>query len=177
MHAKKRSPSRLARWCAGLVAHAATLALQNDAPAQAPKRRPLLLFSPEEAAQLRMGDGDWPRRPRLRSVAAGPRIVFQRPEVQDTGEEPTVRLTSPAALVVRFEANRAPVAMDTLKVIARKSWFSKSLTGLLLPYVRGTTLQVDELEIPQGNFLVEVGIADTQGTETTASYRFAVSGR
>jgi hypothetical protein len=76
-----------------------------------------------------------------------------------------------------FEANRAPVDMDSLPVMARKWFFTKSLTALLRPYIWGTTLQGQEVKIPEGRFLLEIEIADVLGMKTVETYRVKVRGR
>lgn len=138
-------------------------------------RRAVILLAPDEARELRFSDEDWPRIPRRRAIEAGPRVVFQRPEVHESDEGPTVEMTTPGSLLVRFEATQAPVNMSSLRVTARKGFFSKSLTELLQAYVRGTTVDVGRLEVPSGRFVIEIAVADQHGTETVAAYRFRVS--
>jgi hypothetical protein len=64
--------------------------------------------------------------------------------------------------------------MDSLNVEARKGLFSKSLTNLLRPYIRGDRIEVTNLEIPSGRFMLDVSIADTNGNTTAASYLLEV---
>ncbi len=139
----------------------------------------VVLLTPEEAKQLRMTRHDWPptRRPRVLVVPAGPRIVVQTPRLRDTSTGQTIDTVSPANLVIRFEQNAAPVDMHSLQVTVRKGLFSKSLTEILAPYVQGTTLQVRNATIPQGNFLLEIEIADGNGAKTVETYRLHVAER
>jgi hypothetical protein len=147
-----------------------TLAAGGNAPGRA-----VVLFAPDEASQLRFSNDDWPQVRRSRAIESGPRVVFQHPAVHDSDAGPTVEMTTPGSLLVRFEPNQAPVDMNSLQVTARKGFFSKSLTELLRPYVHGATVDVSRLEIPTGKFLIEIAVADQQGTKTVASYRFQVS--
>ena len=109
--------------------------------------------------------------------ALGPRIVMQSPQLNETRLERTIETVTPLDLLILFEANRAAVDMDSLQVTARKWLFTKSLTALLKPYVRGTILQGEEVKIPAGRFLLEIEIADVHGVKTVETYRVKVRGR
>lgn len=138
----------------------------------------LILFSAQEAEQLRLTNKEWQQpTPRARALALGPHIVIQSPTVRETDDGRTLEAATPLDLSVRFEENRSPVDMKSLQVKARKGIFSKSLTALLLPYVQGTTLQVSGAEIPQGKFLLEVTVADRDGAKTVETYRLEVKGQ
>jgi hypothetical protein len=110
----------------------------------------------------------------LTSGALGPRIVMQSPQFHETRVERTIETVTPLDLLILFEANRAPVDMDSLQVTARKWLFTKSLTALLRPYIWGTTLQGLEVNIPEGRFLLEIEIADVDGAKTVETYRVKV---
>ena len=146
-----------------------------DARAESGGSKGLVLFSNDEAAQLRYAAGEWPPRIRKRSLSTGPKVIVEQPKLKTAEGGEQIDLKVPASLVVRFEETGAPVDMGSLEVNARKGFFSKSLTGLLKPYVQGTTLKVEELEVPTGNFLVEIQIADTKGSQTSESYRLQVT--
>ena len=60
--------------------------------------------------------------------------------------------------------------MDSLEVRAKKGWFTKSLTSRLKPYIAGTTLAVESLDIPVGAFRIEIEIADRTGAQTVRAY-------
>jgi uncharacterized protein YndB with AHSA1/START domain len=155
------------------------LLVGTAAPAFARQTGGVVLLTPEEAKQLRMTMRDWPptRRTRGLVVPAGPRIVVQTPQLKDTGTGQTIETVTPANLVITFEQNAAPVDMHSLQVTARKGLFSKTLTEILAPYVQGTTLQVRNATIPQGNFLIEIEIADGKGARTVETYRLHVTER
>jgi hypothetical protein len=169
---RRRHRSALALVSALLIALASGLSPRAGAQAAPPK---LVLLTPDEAAELRFGAGEWPPRIRPRAASFGPRVVVEQPNLNTADGAPRIDLGTPARLVVRFEENQAPVDMGSLEVNARKGFFSKSLTSLLKPYLRGTTLQVEELQVPEGNFLVEIQIADTEGSRTLESYRLQVT--
>lgn len=136
----------------------------------------LVLFSAEEATELRLVEGE-PLPGTLRSVSNGPRVVFDVPSVSDANSPPSMHMTTPGNLSLRFEENAAAVDMGTLEVSAKKAFFRKSLTGMLKPYVDGNVLKVEGVEVPEGSFLIEIMIADVDGAETIASYRLNVAGK
>jgi hypothetical protein len=133
----------------------------------------IVLFSPEEARHLRLTFDEWRHLPRTRALSVGPQIVVRRP-LLIAREVPTIETRSPTDLDVMFEPRQAPVRMDSLNVEARKGFFSKSLTDLLRPYIRGDWIEVTNLEIPSGRFVLDVSIADTNGNTTAASYLLEV---
>jgi len=139
-------------------------------------KKPLRLFDADDAQQLRLTEQEWHQVHRTRSAGAadGPRILIQKPQLKQSSEGPTIDMATPATLTVTFESNRAPVDMGSLEVTARKGFFSKSLTDLLKPYVRGTALQVQDVAIPEGRFLIEIAIADRGGAKTVETYRLQV---
>ena len=136
----------------------------------------LKLFTVREAQQLRLSDAEWQSRIHQRGVppAGGPRIVMQNPPVRDTSDGHLIEAGTPADFLIRFEATGAPVDMNSLKVEARKGIFSKSLTATLRPYVRGTVLQAERVQIPQGRFLISVEIVDRNGAKTVENYRLDI---
>ena len=133
----------------------------------------LLLFTPGEAAQLRMGPDD-SMPPVTRSIPPGPRIVVREPTVTRTVDGAVIETTPSTRLVIVFEPNRAPVDMDSLDVRARKGPFAVSLTSRLKPYVQGTTLQAEGVTVPEGRFVVQIEIVDRSGAKTVETYRLDV---
>jgi hypothetical protein len=136
----------------------------------------VVLFTAHEAHQLRLSDREWRHVPKARALAAGPEIVVHRPQVVP-GAVPTLEANSPTDLDVVFEPRAAPVQMDSLNVDARKGFFSKSLTEMLRPYIRGNSIELSQVEIPTGRFLLDISIADTSGNVTEASYRLEVGSK
>jgi hypothetical protein len=137
---------------------------------------PLTLFTQDDVASLRFSDHDWPQVPRSRGLdASGPRIVFEHPEVHDVDGGPTIEMTTPGALLVRFEPGQAPIDMHSLQVTAKKGFFSKSLTDMLRPYVHDTVVEVGKLEVPTGKFMIEIAITDQHGDQTVGKYRLDVT--
>ncbi|HUU40718.1 MAG TPA: hypothetical protein VMW42_07250, partial [Desulfatiglandales bacterium] len=82
---------------------------------------------------------------------------------------------TPMDLLIVFEQTSMPVDMSSLYVVAKKGFFSKTLTERLEPYVSGTTIDAKGVKIPKGKFLIEVTIADQDGFKTTGSYLLKVN--
>jgi hypothetical protein len=138
-----------------------------------------VLFTPQDAEVLRLSDEEWTpsRRPesmQAREISLGPRIVFQRPHVRETPQGPTIETATPMDLLVVFEERDTAVDMQSLRVQARKGIFSKSLTETLQLYVRGTRVEAQEVQVPEGQFLIQIDIADLQGRKTSEAYRLEV---
>lgn len=155
------------------IALLVTLTLVRGASWADPKAR-VVLFTPNEATQLRLSDADWKPPPRVRSASNGPRIEVRAPTLKVTGDGPMIETATPTNLAVDFQANASPVDMNSLEITARKGFFSKSLTDMLKPYVRGTALEVKGVAIPAGKFLIEIAIADKAGAKTVETYRLQV---
>jgi hypothetical protein len=151
----------------------ATLTLVSGSSWADPKAR-VVLFTAEEATQLRLDDAEWKPLPRVRSASNGPRIEVRSPALKVAGDGPILETATPANLVVAFQANESPVDMNSLEVTARKGFFSKSLTQMLKPYIHGTVLEVKDVAIPAGKFLIEIAIADKAGAKTVDTYRLQV---
>jgi hypothetical protein len=162
-----------ARW----VLFAIILGLVNACQTQSLSPRRLALLTPEEAAQLRLTEQEWQPAPRLRALPSGPRIVIQRPTVSNAADGPLIETVSPTDFVISFEANRAPVDLDTRQIEARKWLFTKSLTARLKPYVQGTSLQATGVSIPEGLFVIQIEIADIAGAKTVGTYRLMARAR
>jgi hypothetical protein len=160
-----------------LVAVAVSLLLAAVGQAEGAAQDALVLFTPEEAGNLRLAEGEWSGRPLMRGIppSSGPRIVITTPQVKETNAGRTIEAVTPTSLVIVFEENRGPIVMESLQVKAKKGIFSKSLTDMLRPYIHGTALQVKEVQIPEGNFLIEIEIADRTGAKTVGTYRMAVT--
>jgi hypothetical protein len=170
-----RHPHAIAHCARGFVG--ALLVILCAGASLAEPARHLVLFTPAEAERLRVSEAEWtiPRRTRAAGVITGPRIEIKAPDITTAADGPVIQTNTPASLTVVFEANGAEVDMTSLAVTARKGIFSKSLTDLLKPYVRGTSLQVDGVAIPSGRFLIEIAIADKTGVRTAETYRLEVN--
>jgi Domain of unknown function (DUF4384) len=141
-------------------------------------KQKLVLFSDLEAPKLNLTDEQWRQFGlSLREFPLGPRIIIQRPAVQDQSANLTIDTFSPVDLMIAFEENRAPVDMRSLQVIAKKGFFSKSLTALLRPYIQGNFLEAKGVEIPSGRFRIRISIADQKGTKTEKEYRLRIKGK
>jgi len=133
-----------------------------------------LLLSADEAVELRLSESEWSRPAiQTRGISRGPVIGFRAPIIKNT-LNPTLEAISPLSLTVFFEENNAPVDMASLEVVAKKGFFSKSLTDRVTPFVEGTTLQATGLKIPSGKFKIQIVIADLQGNQTSQEYRMII---
>ncbi len=134
----------------------------------------LFFLSSEEAAELNLSDAEWAAPPiRTRGTSTGPRIEFQDPIVENLSN-PTLNALSPLNLTVLFQENSAPIDMSTLELVAKKGFFSKSLTDRIKPFIDGNSLKVTALKIPSGKFKIQVTIADVNGNKTRNEYRLVI---
>jgi hypothetical protein len=140
------------------------------------------LFTAEEAEKLRLLDAEWKivdeiltRRQALST--RGPLIAVRSPSVQSTKPIPTIETTTPIHLTVHFMEHGAPVKLETLEVCGKAWGFQRCFTDKLKPYLNANTnsLDVPNLDIPTGKYVIEIRIADEQGQETVADYKVAVA--
>jgi len=108
----------------------------------------------------------------------GPLIAIRSPSVQPTKPIPTIETTTPIRLAVHFMAHGAPVKLQTLEVCGKAWGFQRCFTDKLKPYLNANTnvLDVPNLDIPTGKYIIEIRIADDEGQETVAYYKVAVAG-
>ncbi|OQY58022.1 MAG: hypothetical protein B6245_14015 [Desulfobacteraceae bacterium 4572_88] len=145
------------------------------------------LLSSEEAGQTNLDDmeaKEWRRYRKeyllaslTRSASPGPRIMMEAPEVSMSNQGQTAEMLSPARLKISFGENPESgesVDMASLDVKAVKWLVSISLTDRLKPYIQGTTLEAEKVEIPKGKFHIEVSVADAKGEKTVENYLFVV---
>lgn len=137
-------------------------------------QKEILLFTEGEADALRIEENQWEPVPRARSATLGPLIVVAAPEVRRGDGSETIETKSPTSMTVVFEENEAPVNMSSLEIVAKKGLFSKSLTELLRPYLAGTTLTVESLAVPSGNYQIQILVEDLEGRESMRMYRLIV---
>lgn len=140
----------------------------------------LVLFTVEEAKRLRHTDREWNDSAEtlvFRGLAPGPRISVKAPRIESTTSGSVIQMRTPGDFWVEFEQVGAPVNMHTLAVQARRGMFSKSLTDVFEPYIQGTRLRAENVQLPSGRFLIEISIADVNGTATAKTYRLQVDPR
>ena len=146
--------------------------------------REVILLTEEEAGQFRLTVGQLKSAVQTKSLTKslksidGPRIIFQEPDLIDG----MVRTATPLDLSVAFKPNLAPVDKTSLKVQARKGIFRKSLTDIVMPYMipdgeGGWSFVIENVRIPQGNFRIEISIADQRDGETVQEFLFQVTKR
>ena len=143
----------------------------------------LVLLTQEQAAQLSLSEEEaqnlwlmneemeylWQPRSR-QSLQGGPSIVLERPDMTlRRGAIPTIEATSPLSLSIVFEPGNddREIDMNTLKVLIKKGfWPTVEYTAELKPYVRGTTLRAENVQIPTGRYRIQIEIADQRGLRT-----------
>ena len=154
-----------------LVMVAALLGQVNLGQVQSVGQRTFALLTPNEATQLRLTEEEWQPPPRTRALSSGPRIIIKRPPIKDTADGPLIDTISPTDIIILFEENRAPVDMNSLQIDAKKWLFTLSLTARLKPYIQGTSLQANGVQVPEGSFIIQIEIADVAGAKTVGTYR------
>jgi hypothetical protein len=165
-----RNVFALAASLIGLLILPVILARSADRATAQPR---VLLLTPGEAAQLNLGPSDALPAPVLRGTS-GPRIVVREPIVVRSDSGAVIATTPVTRFFISFEPNRAPVDMDSLDITARKGPFSVSLTSRLKPFIQGTNLQAETVTVPEGRFMVQIGIVDKAGARTVEYYRLEV---
>jgi hypothetical protein len=142
----------------------------------------IVLFTAEEAERLRLLEEEWKiideiltRRQALSTH--GPLIAVRSPSVQPTQPIPTIDTATPITLAVHFLENGAPVKLETLEVCGKAWGVRRCFTDKLKPYLNAATnsLDVPNLDIPTGKYVIEIRIADEKGQETVANYKMAVA--
>lgn len=137
----------------------------------------LILLTPQEAEQLNLTDEEWKKTKRMlrAPISKGPVISLVKPALKDAGAEPpSVETISPVHLVVHFKERNAAVDMNSLQVYGKKGILKMSLTDRLKPYIKGTTLEAPDVQVPKGRFLVVVSVQDVNGQKTQKSYRLLI---
>jgi hypothetical protein len=154
----------------------------SEGTAQVVKHPAIPLFTAEEAEKLRLLDEEWKivdeiltRRQAVSTL--GPLIAVRSPSVQPTKPIPTIETTTPIHLAVHFLAHGAPVKLQTLEVCGKAWGFQQCFTDKLKPYLNAHTniLDVPNLDIPTGKYVIEIRVADEKGQETVAYYKVAVA--
>ena len=110
------------------------------------------------------------------AVNNGPNILIEKPLPIGADAAALIKTTSPSSLVITFAAKDADVDMSTLQITASKGMFSKSLTPMVKPYVKGNRLEAERIEVPEGNFRINIAVSDIHGNITRQSYGLVVSG-
>lgn len=131
-----------------------------------------MLFSLEEANELRLDDAEWEEggQPKAIGFGVGPKIIFESPVVKETDKGLLIDAPSQMDLLVVFRDGVSPVDMETLEIRARKGWFSKNLTKRLQPYLEGKSIKAENVKIPSGRFKLEIKVADAAGNESLQEY-------
>ena len=148
----------------------------------------LHFFTTEEAKKLSLSEKEWNQLiieshigmhdnkliPSSSISKKGPEIIIKTPpfEVDNTGI--TIETYSPTDLIISFIKTGSAIDIESLKVVAKKGFFSVSLTDRLKPYMEGTSINAKKIKIPKGKFLIQISIADLNGVETTKTIRMIV---
>jgi hypothetical protein len=134
--------------CLAGPTHHRAWAAQRRSPQMEPPPGLTRLTDPD-TQQWRLTHEEWQatRPPRGLSPSPGPRIVVQKPQVTDTDPVPTIETGTPTDLEICLEATQAPVDRHSLQVRASQWLLTTSLTALLQPYIRGTTIQAHQVPL------------------------------
>lgn len=141
-----------------------------------------LSLTEEEAQNLWLMNEEmeylWQPRSR-KSVQGGPSIVLERPGMTlQRGTIPTIEATLPLDLAIVFEPSNddREIDMNTLKVLVKKGfWPTVEYTSELKPYVHGTTLRAENVQIPTGRYRIQIEIADQRGLKTILVSNWIIS--
>lgn len=138
------------RWMVAVL----LLSLGLAATAMAAERR--WLITPEEVARVGRAPAS-DSLPAASSEGPGPQIVVMNPKALE-------RLHSPVNILVRFEAGGSgqPPDMKSLSVTLR-GLFSIDITDRLRDYLLGTTLAVQDADLPAGSHRIRLAVADMAG--------------
>lgn len=139
------------------------------------------LFDETQAERLRLSDQEWQALDKQSAVTRsfnfdsdaqrGPSIQFLFPEIKKQSE---IETDSPTDLTILFQGVSSKVDMSSLDVEISKGWFSFSITDKLSPYIEGSRISAQAVEIPSGKYKVEILVKDMEGNETQATYRLSV---
>lgn len=114
------------------------------------------LITPEEAATVRLAEGD-PRQPAAAKEGPGPRIVVRNPKALE-------RVRSPVTIFVEFAPGDSghPPTMKSLRVTL-VGFIDIDLTGRVREYVRDSRLEVERANLPTGSHRIRMAIKDLAG--------------
>ena len=139
------------------------------------------LFDEAQAERLRLSAQEWQALEQKSAVTRsfnfdsdakqGPQIRFLFPELE---KQSKIVTGSPTDLTIVFEGIGSEVDMSTLDIEVSKGWFSFSITDKLSPYIEGSRIAAKAVEIPSGQYKVEIIVRDLEGNETEAVYRLSV---
>ena len=110
-----------------------------------------------------------PRAARAAGVHRGPRVALLSP-----GPDAILRAGEPVALHAEVlpAADGAAPDMDTLQLLVRQGLRGQDLTGLVKPYVTGTSLRVPvDLSGHAGEFRFELDVTDDRGRMGEVAFR------
>jgi hypothetical protein len=139
------------------------------------------LFDEAQAERLRLSAQEWQALEQKSATTRsfnfdsdgqrGPLIRFLFPEL---GKQSEIVAGSPTDLTILFEGTSSEVDMSSLEVEISKGWFSFSITDKLSPYIEGSRISAQAVEIPSGNYKVEILVKDIEGNQTEATYLLSV---
>jgi len=150
-------------------------------PRESVSQKPAVLFTNDEADKLRFTDSEWEKEiipKHEQDLIPRPTILFEKPEVINTNNGPTIIAITPADVFVLFKQNDSTLNLDSLEVWGEKWFLKKNVTERIRPYIKinkkGAELHMKSVHIPKGNFKVGIKIADVNGQETIRKYRLKV---
>lgn len=118
----------------------------------------------EEEAQLPPPKG---------AIAADRRGIMRGPKVEFVS--PGASVNSPLRLVLKFESfGGAKIDTDSVKVIFLRSP-NVDLTSRVKPFVQADGINMQDAELPPGEYTVRVDIKDSEGRPGTAIFTLKVA--
>ncbi|MDE2377027.1 hypothetical protein [Bradyrhizobium sp.] len=134
----------------------------------------LLISGAAQATQL-ITEEEAKLPPPKGAVAADRRGIMRGPKVEFVSPGDTV--SSPMRLQVKFESfGGAKIDPDTVKVFFLRTP-NVDLTPRVKPFVHADGINMQDAELPPGEYMVRVDIKDSDGRPGTASFTLKIAPR
>lgn len=134
----------------------------------------LLMSGAAQATQL-ITDEEAKLPPPKGAIAADRRGILRGPKVEVLSPSDTV--SSPMRLQLKFESfGGAKVDPESVKVIFLRTP-NVDLTPRVKPFIQADGINMQDAELPPGEYLVRVDIKDSDGRPGTASFTLKVAPR
>src|SRR2546426_1620937 len=124
------------------------------------------LVSPEEASMPGAPDIDSPRPRGIPPSDIGPIIEVLEPVMDKL-------ISVPTQIAVQFVPRRAPIAIDSLKVVLLK-FISIDITERVKPYVSSAGIHVPNAKFPSGQHDLRITLADTEGNISDKQFTLTI---
>jgi hypothetical protein len=132
----------------------------------------LLLSGESQATQL-ITEAEAKLPPPKGAVAADRRGIMRGPKVEFIS--PSEAVSSPLRLVLKFESfGGAKIDPDSVKVVFLRTP-NVDLTSRVKPFVQADGINMQDAELPPGEYAVRVDIKDSDGRPGTAIFTLKVA--